>query len=190
MKKTLLFLALAVLIIGVAVLHVRTGKKVATLNVPTSTTPAAPIVATPKTLSIPAISVTANFESVAMDSQGRMDVPKLPADVGWYNLGAKPGEQGSAVVAGHLDDPSGAPAVFWDLSKLKEGNIINITDSNGKAYSFRVFKKASYPYNNFPLRQVFADTSGKYLNLITCAGTWDKNAKIYSNREVVFAVLQ
>lgn len=30
-----------------------------------------------------------------------MDTPKSPFDVGWFRLGKRPGENGSAVVSGH-----------------------------------------------------------------------------------------
>ena len=34
-------------------------------------------------------------------------------DVGWYELGARPGEAGNGVIAGHLDTDRGAPAAFF-----------------------------------------------------------------------------
>src|SRR5476649_486493 len=65
----------------------------------------------PVFLEIPRFNIIANIESVAMDKEGRMDVPKKAEDVAWYNLGYTPGEKGNAVLDGHLDKSSGAPAV-------------------------------------------------------------------------------
>src|SRR5215469_432543 len=69
----------------------------------------------PETISIPKINVNATVESVAMDSQGRMDVPKSGDDTAWYSPGLRPGTNGSAVIDGHYDRVTGAPAVFWNL---------------------------------------------------------------------------
>src|SRR5579884_3938874 len=155
------------------------------LGVSQAPTPAAPV-----HISIPAISVDANVESVGMDSQGRMGVPTNVFDTAWYNLGFKPGEKGSAVIDGHLDQVTGAPAVFWNLKELQDGDKITITDANKHTYTFVVTDTASYPYNNFPLQQVFDTTDKPRLNLITCAGTWDLSNHIYTNREVVYSVLE
>ncbi len=144
----------------------------------------------PVKLEIPSISITSNVEYVGLDEKKNMDVPKDAKNVGWYNLGAKPGEIGSAVMAGHLDDPKGAPAVFWDLKKLQKGDEIKVTDKNGKELVFIVTRIETYPFDKFPLQEVFADTSGKYLNLITCEGEFDKATKNYSERTVAYAQLE
>jgi len=141
----------------------------------------------PTHLSIPTIHLETNVEQVAQDAQGRMDVPKKVEDVGWYDLGYRPGASGNAVMAGHLDTQTGAPAVFWNLSKLKKGDQIIVTNENGEKHTFEVIDKQNYPYNDFPLVKVFGPSDKKMLNLITCQGTWDKASHNYSNRTVVFA---
>jgi len=143
----------------------------------------------PVSISIPSMGVRAEVESVGLDEKRNMDVPKKAENAGWYNLGAKPGEKGSAVMAGHFDDPKGAPAVFWDLKKIKTGEEIKVTDENGVTYAFAVTSVENYPWNDFPLNKVFADSSGNKLNLITCSGDWDKESKNYSQRTVVYADL-
>jgi sortase A len=143
----------------------------------------------PVKLSIPDINVSASVEYVGLDSKRNMDVPKNDMNVAWYNLGPKPGEQGSAVMAGHLDRASGGPAVFWDLEKIEEGDEIKVTDENGKVSTFRVTGMETYPFDEFPLQEVFADKSGKKLNLITCDGDFDQATKNYSQRTVVYSEL-
>src|SRR6266702_3136644 len=58
-------------------------------------------------LLIPAIGVNAPIESVEVRPDGTMEKPAQRPwnDVGWYNSGPRPGERGSAVIAGHLDRP-------------------------------------------------------------------------------------
>src|SRR5258706_4423241 len=89
-----------------------------TTSAPTSTPSSA---GTPVRISIPKLQLTAAVEAVDTDTQGRMDVPKHVQDVGWYAMGTKPGEKGSAVIDGHLDTVTGAPAVFYFVSKLQAG---------------------------------------------------------------------
>ena len=144
----------------------------------------------PQSLAIEKLGVEATVESVGMDEKGRMDVPKGVMNVAWYNLGAKPGDNGSAVLAGHLDTPQGKPAVFYSLGTLKKGDEIKVTNSKGKKLIYVVEKIATYDTDKFPLVEVFADASGKRLNLITCNGTWDKNNKNYLKRLVVYSTLK
>jgi sortase A len=146
-------------------------------------------IALPQTLRIPKINVTANVEEVGLDAQGRMDVPKDADNVGWYKLGYKPGQKGNAVLAGHYDKETGDPAVFWDISKLEPGDKIIVADVQGKEYTFELKKMVKYPYNDFPIKEVFGDADKPMLNLITCQGTWDSTSNNYSHRIVVFAEL-
>lgn len=143
----------------------------------------------PKKLIIPKLGVNTIVESVAMDSEGRMDVPKNVENVAWYNLGPKPGLFGSAVLAGHFDKVTGAPAVFFDLDKLKVGDEIISVDEFNKEYKFKVVDKRTYIYNQVPLEQVFNSNDKSRLNLITCGGQWIATQKNYSNRTVIYSEL-
>jgi sortase (surface protein transpeptidase) len=143
----------------------------------------------PITLQIPKINVKADVESVAMDKEGKMDIPKKDENVAWYNLGGRVGKMGNAVFAGHLDTKTGSPAVFWDISKLTVGDEISVLDDQGKKYIYKVVNKKTYPDARFPLQEVFGDTTKKRLNLITCQGTYDKSAHNYSDRLVVYSEL-
>ena len=143
----------------------------------------------PQTLHIPKINVAAAIEQVGLDTQGRMDVPEDADNVAWYKLGYKPGQKGNAVLAGHYDKETGEPAVFWDISKLESGDKIIVVDAHGKEYTFLFKKMVKYPYDNFPIEEVFGEADKPMLNLITCQGTWDSTRNNYSHRIVVFAEL-
>lgn len=78
----------------------------------------------PVRLKIPRINVNALVEYVGLTSDGAMDVPKGPAEVAWYKLGSRPGEIGSAVIAGHSGWKNNKKAVFDNLNKLKKGDKI------------------------------------------------------------------
>src|SRR5689334_11364195 len=123
MKKTIVLLFIFILlIVGVYFFRYKGSSSsiVSNKQVEISAAPAHEI-GSPKKLIIPGINVNANVEYVGLDSRRYMDVPKKAENVGWYDLGPRPGEIGSSVFAGHLDDESGAPAVFWNLKKLSPG---------------------------------------------------------------------
>lgn len=143
----------------------------------------------PVTVVIPQIGVETRVEHVGLDSEGRMDVPQGVYNVGWYSLGAKPGEKGNAVFAGHLDTVTGAPAVFYNLANLQIGDEIIVQDENDNRYVFGVTKQQVFPYNDFPIDEVFGSYSIPRLNLITCQGFFDYASSNYSHRTVVFSEL-
>jgi len=144
----------------------------------------------PHMLIIPKLEIEADVESVGLDSRRNMDVPKNAENVAWYNLGARPGEKGNAVLAGHLDTITGAPAVFYELDKLENGDTITVEDTERNIFTYTVTGKETYKTEEFPLQEVFGDTEIYRLNLITCTGTFDNSEKSYSHRTVVYSELK
>lgn len=49
------------------------------------------------------IHVDTAIHPVELTPDGSMGVPELPQDVAWYLLGPHPGEEGSAIIAGHVN---------------------------------------------------------------------------------------
>ncbi len=145
----------------------------------------------PIRLIIPAIGVDANIQSVglAWQGNGEMGIPTNFTDVGWYNGGPRPGEPGSAVIDGHLDGRNVKEAVFYKLGSLEAGDLVEVVDAAGKTWRFKVTDVKLYDYNA-PTNDIFSsDTSTARLNLITCAGSWLKSARVYDKRVVVFTEL-
>ncbi len=145
----------------------------------------------PIRLTIPAIGVNAPIEKVGIQANGEMGTPVQNKwnGIGWFVAGTLPGQQGSTVMDGHLDDDHGAPAVFWNLSKLHVGDRVTVTNGNGKVLQFHVTRTAAYPYDKAPLQEIFGNGGGKYLNLITCAGSWSYNQNQFQQRLVVYTEL-
>ncbi len=143
----------------------------------------------PVTLRIPKLNIETHVEEVGQDKKGNMDVPKKAENVGWYSLGVMPGQKGNAVIAGHLDTQTGAPAVFYKLSTLEPGDTIEVVDIYNNTLVFTVQKKEAYPTDDFPLQTVFGESSAPMLNLITCDGTFNQSRKLYSQRLVIFSKL-
>ncbi len=145
----------------------------------------------PAHLIIPRIGVDAPVENVNIQSNGDLGTPVQNQweGVGWYSNGPRPGQAGSAVIDGHLDRPGGYPAVFWYLRNVQVGDVIMVVDTNGKTLRFRVTRTAAYPPLDAPLQEIFGDSGGTYLNLITCAGTWIPSQHQTTLRLVVYTTL-
>ena len=131
----------------------------------------------------------ANVVDVGLEANGAMETPKGWWDLGWYKLGPVPGQLGNSVISGHLDSDTG-PAVFWNLGRLRKGDKIVVEMEDGTKRSFAVEKLESYPFNKAPLDRIFGPSDKARLNLITCAGVFDKGHANYSNRLVVYAVAE
>ncbi|MDO8482212.1 MAG: class F sortase [bacterium] len=147
-----------------------------------------PKVDAPQELTIPTIGVKTLIQTVGVDSNGRMGLPTNFVDVGWYKYGPRPGERGSAVIAGHLDTARDDKAVFAKLSNLKKGDDIYVLDKTGRKIHFRVTKKEVYDDTEAPLDRIFdQNVLTARLNLITCDGVWNPKTKNYSERLVVYS---
>lgn len=143
----------------------------------------------PARLVIPAIGVNAAVQSVGLAANGDMGIPTNFTDTAWYNGGPRPGMPGSAVIDGHLDGRNVPQAVFYNIDKLKAGDLVEVVDEKGKTLQFRVIETKIYDYDA-PTTEVFSgDASKARLNLITCAGSWLKTEKLYDKRVVVFTEL-
>jgi len=142
----------------------------------------------PTRIEIPKINLNAAVQSVGFTSDGAMDVPTNSVDVGWFAPGPRPGSKGSAVISGHLDSVDGAKGVFANLDTLSPGDVFTIEDDRGQRTSFVVRGSHSYnPGDDVP--EVFNQSEGTHLNLITCDGVWNPNVKSYTKRLVVFGDL-
>lgn len=138
----------------------------------------------PVHLRIPAIEVDAYVGAVGVNSSGEMEAPDNSWDVGWFAMGPRPGEVGSSVIAGHLDSNSGGVGVFAELNKLQMSDKLYIEDDQGVTTTFVV--RESRVYDPGYADEVFNQSYGAQLNLITCDGVWVGDKKSYSKRLVVF----
>lgn len=136
---------------------------------------------------IPAIGVDAPLMNVGLDPDGWIEAP--PADspdvAGWYQNGVAPGERGTSVLVGHVDNNAG-PAVFYGLGTLRKGNRIEVPRLDGKTAVFEVYGVEVYSKHDFPGARVYGETGHPELRVITCGGTWSR-ADGYEGNVVVFA---
>jgi LPXTG-site transpeptidase (sortase) family protein len=140
----------------------------------------------PVRLKIPSIKINAAIQYVGLTASGAMGVPNGRVDVASFDLGPRPGEFGSAVIAGHRGQTNATPTVFDHLNLSRKGDLIYFQESNGQTISFVV--RTTHIYSPTELTpEVFQTISGFHLNLVTCDGIWSKAKKAFSKRLVVFA---
>ncbi|MDQ2973736.1 MAG: class F sortase [bacterium] len=140
----------------------------------------------PVRIQIPRIGVDAEIDFLGLTKAGDMASPKDIANAGWYKLGTMPGNEGSAVIAGHRSGLKGVPGIFTDLDKLQKGDNILIIDEQKQTISFVVQEIREYKLSEKPA-EVFTSANGVHLNLITCTGSWSSASNSFSERLVVFA---
>jgi hypothetical protein len=149
----------------------------------------------PLTLELPSLDVRAAVLGVGMNRSHAMDAPTGPAgdpiwqQAFWYRGSATPGASSTALIAGHIDGPQGAPAVFGRLDQLQPGDPIVVRDTRtGLPVHFVVTATTTYSLEEAShpdvLRQIYGrgpvdatapqpSTDGlAHLTLITCAGTF------------------
>lgn len=140
---------------------------------PVPSTSAAPLPASePVRVRIPSAGVdTGPVLELGLASDGTVEVPSVAqADrIGWYTKGVTPGETGPAVLIGHFDTAEG-PAVLKNVSKIVAGDRITVTRADGSDAVFAVQKLQQVDKGAFPTDEVYGDTAGPELRLITCGG--------------------
>ncbi|MGI5454635.1 class F sortase [Streptomyces sp. CA-249302] len=143
----------------------------------------------PDRVHIPSIGVNAPLMGLRLTPTGSLDVP--PAEkknlAGWYEAGTTPGERGTAIVAGHVDNADG-PAVFYDLGALKKGSGITVDRRDGSVALFTVDAVEVYDAKHFPDEKVYGAAGRAELRVITCGGGYSRSTG-YQGNVVVFAHL-
>lgn len=143
----------------------------------------------PTRVRVPAIELDAHVQHVGINWKGNMATPNNFTDVGWYKYGVPPGFQGSAVLAGHVDNGLGLSGVFKRLGEVVVGDTIEIETKEGKILTFNVVEMQVYPHDKVPAEILFARHDTARLNLITCEGDWLAGERTYDKRLVVYAEL-
>ncbi|CAL9357306.1 hypothetical protein SUDANB105_00594 [Streptomyces sp. enrichment culture] len=145
--------------------------------------------AVPDRVRIPSIQVDAPVTAVGLDSEGWVAAPPAenPNLAGWFTGAVSPGEKGTAVVVGHVDNQQG-PAVFYGLGALKKGSHVEVARQDGKTAVFEIYGVEVFDKNNFPGDRVYASKGAPELRVITCGGGFSQQSG-YDGNVVAFARL-
>jgi hypothetical protein len=151
--------------------------------------PAAPATAAqlpaPVHLAVPARGVDAVVEAVGVQPDGQMTLPDDVDRVGWYRFGPAPGADGSAVIAGHVDDREQGLGALAPLREAEVGDEVVVTDAAGTGTPWRVLSRELIQKQVLPLDRLFAREGPPRLTLITCGGPFLAEFGSYRDNVVV-----
>ncbi|MFF4960079.1 class F sortase [Streptomyces sp. NPDC001222] len=138
---------------------------------------------------IPSLHVDAPVIPVAVDTSGWVDAPPPdnPDLAGWFTGSPTPGEKGTSVIVGHVDNSQG-PAVFYGLGTLKKGDRVEVRRVDGRTAVFEVYGVEVFSKANFPGDRVYGSKGVPELRVITCGGAFSEENG-YAGNVVVFARL-
>jgi LPXTG-site transpeptidase (sortase) family protein len=152
--------------------------------------PAAPLPAveerpSPTSLAVERLGVEdAPVVPVGVRDDGEMDIPAVD-QVGWYRFGARPGDEGTSVLAAHVAY-DGVDGVFRRLADLSEGDAVRVRFADGTERAFAVTAVARYPKTDLPA-DVWRRAGAPELVLVTCGGEFDASSRSYEDNVVVYA---
>lgn len=154
---------------------------------PAAPTPAVPVVP-PVRLSVPARGIDAPVDAVGVEPQGEMTLPADVDRVGWYRFGPAPGAaEGSAVLAGHVDDAEQGLGALAPLREAEPGDEVLVEGADGAVTRWSVVGRELLEKPAVPLGELFARTGAPRLVLITCGGPFDAEQRSYRDNVVVVA---
>ena len=165
----------------------------------------------PLELRIPRLRISAPVQGVGLTPKNVMDAPTgAPNDpvwekAFWYRGSGIPGDATTAIIAGHVDDVLGRPALFASLKDLRPGDPIVVHDARGGVnVEFLVTETVVYTLaqtlDHTVLARIYgsgpADGQGPqpspdglaHLTLMTCTGHWVHGWGTFDQRLAVYAV--
>lgn len=144
----------------------------------------------PVSVDIPKIGARSSLVPLGLNPDNTVQVPPVtePLQAGWYSYGPTPGEVGPAVILGHVDGNK-QKGIFFRLKEMAPGDKVAVARKDGSTANFVVTKVDRVPKDTFPTDAVYGDTVGPELRLITCGGSFDREAHSYRDNVIVFAAL-
>lgn len=142
----------------------------------------------PRLLELPSVGVTMPIVSVGVSSSdGQMQMPPDPANIGWYRFGPRPGSsRGSAVLAGHVDSLRYGIGPLARLNSLQRGDRVSIR-TTGPSLAFRVVRVAVISKSDVALRTVFRRGGPGTLRIVTCGPPYIASKGGYQDNVIVTA---
>lgn len=160
------------------------ARSVVPVAAPTTTTSAP--AAVPVRLTVAALGIdAAPVTDVGLLPSGGMEVPD-PSLVGWYRYGPRPGDAGTAVLAGHVAY-GGRNGLFVHIDQLQPGDQILVRAADGTERPWVVVAVEQHDKETLPAERLFTNTGPSRLALITCGGEFIADAHSYRDNIVVFA---
>lgn len=139
----------------------------------------------PVGISVPGIGVESELMDLGLQENGLIEVPpyNLGSPAGWYVHSPTPGETGPAVILGHRNGIEGGPGIFAELPQVEEGDSIEVARQDGSTATFTVYRTELFGKDRegFPTLEVYGNTAGPELRLITCDGLNEQTGLLEEN---------
>jgi sortase (surface protein transpeptidase) len=144
----------------------------------------------PVRITIPKINAESSLIPLGLAADGTLAVPPVskPLQAGWFTGGPTPGEDGPAVIVGHVDGVK-RPGIFYRLRELAVGDAVAVARADGTTAKFVVSDKQQVAKSRFPTDRVYDETPGPELRLITCGGAFDRPTRNYLDNLIIYAKL-
>jgi LPXTG-site transpeptidase (sortase) family protein len=143
----------------------------------------------PVQIKIPDLGIDASIVHMDMGADNILPVPTSGQDVAWYSYGARLGEEGNAILAGHIDW-NRERGVFWTLRDAQPGQTITLVSSAGRVYEYQVdWAKTFKEESPDGLETLRSRVGGTTITLVTCTGRYDLQSQSYLDRHIVRATL-
>lgn len=141
----------------------------------------------PVRLTVPSVDLDVRVDPVGLAEDGQMEIPDAGDRAGWYRYGPAPGsEEGSVVIASHVDTRSG-PGAFLALGRVQEGAAVEVELEDGTRLTYRVVAGAQVAKRELAVDEVFRRDGSPVLRLVTCSGRWDPRLGHYTDNLVLTA---
>jgi sortase (surface protein transpeptidase) len=141
----------------------------------------------PVRLAVPALGVDTSVDAVGVGPDGQMALPRDVDRVGWYRFGPAPGDDGSTVIAGHVDDREQGLGALAPLREASVDDEVVVTDTAGTTTHWRVVSRELIQKRALPLDRLFVRDGPPRLTLITCGGPFLPRLGSYRDNVVVVA---
>lgn len=143
-------------------------------------------VALPVRLRIPALHVDSKVVGLGLQSDGAVEVPASASVAGWFDGGPRPGQDGPAVILGHVDAKAG-PGIFLHLHKVRKGTVVEVDRADGSTVTFTITRVSRVAKTRFPTDLVYAPSLDPTLRLVTCGGAFDRSRGSYRDNVIAYA---
>ncbi len=168
---------------------------------PTVTPPATPPVGQPPAVSVPppapapsgfvperllveSLDIDAPLVATGVDADGALVPPEDPARLAWWR-GVRPGQgAGSVVVAGHLDMYGYGEGPLARLVRLEPGDRAAVTGADGAVATYVLRGVTTFEKETLPAAELFGTGGPERLVLVTCGGTYDREARSWNSNVV------
>lgn len=143
----------------------------------------------PRTLTVPRLDINARVKRMVTHSDGDLSAPKNIYDVGWYDGSVIPGEEGTALLIGHVFGTTKS-GVFGRIHNVQLGDGIRIERGDGQVIDYTVQEIEHISREEFTLEQALKPIEGSKssLHLLTHSGRYDVRTNKYEKRILIRAL--